>query len=92
MRFRPRHVPISVACLERTCRGEEPTVEGQEIGLLKGPFVGHRHAQEHLPLAVGVADRPTSVGLLGATGGTGDLGAFVEQRDDPPVERVDPPA
>ena len=55
-----------------------------------GPVVGHRDAQQHLPLALGVADRAPAGGDLLAPHGAGQLGPLVEEPDDPPVQGVDP--
>ena len=49
-------MPRAVARLERSRRAEQPPVERQQVGLGQRPLVGHRHAQQDLALALGVAD------------------------------------
>ena len=82
--------PRPVARLERPGRRHQPPVEREQVGLGERTRVGHRHPEQHLALALGVADRPPAGGGLGPAGLAGELGTLVEQADDPPVERVDP--
>ena len=72
--------PRAVACLERPRGGEQPPVEGQQVGLGERALVGHRHPEQHLAFALGVADRPLARGVLGPAGLARQLGALVEQR------------
>ena len=85
---RPCAVPI--ARLERTRGDHQPAVERQQVRLAEWPLVGHRHPQEHLALALGVADRSTAGGTLGPARLAGQFGALVEHRDEAAVEGVDP--
>ena len=62
----------AVAGLERPRRREEPPVQGQQIGLGHRAFVRHRHAQQDLALALGVADRRATGSGLRLPGLTGE--------------------
>ena len=81
---------VPVARLERARGGEQPAVERQQVRLGERALVRHRHAQEDLALALGVADRSTARRALGPAGLARQFGALVEHRDEPAVEGVDP--
>ena len=84
--------PRPVARLERAGRGHQPSIESEQVGLAEGPLVGHRHPEQDLALALGVADGVPAAADLRATGGPRQLRPFVEKRHDAPVERVDLPS
>ena len=81
---------MAVARFERPGRGEQPSVQRQQVGLGQRALVGHRHAEQDLALPLGVADRPPAGRGLRRARLARERRALVEQGDDPPVERVDP--
>ncbi len=78
--------------LEGSRGGHQAAIEGEEVGLRHRAGVGHRHPEQDLAFALGIADRAPAPGRLGPTRLAGQLGALVEQPDDAPIERVDPVA
>ena len=81
----------AIARLERPRRREQPPVQRQQIGLRHRALVGHRDTQQDLALPLGISDSAATGIRLGAARLACYPRAFVEQRDDPPVERIDPP-
>ena len=55
----PARVARSVGRLERAGRRHQATVEREQVGLRQRAGVGHRHPEQDLALALGVADRTT---------------------------------
>ena len=75
--------------LERSGRGHQATVDGEQVGLRDRALVGHRDPEQDLAFPFGVADgAPTNPRLLPADV-AGQLGALVQERDELAVEGID---
>jgi hypothetical protein len=82
----------TVATFKGASDRDEAPIDRQQVGLGHRPRVGHRYPEQDLALALGVANGSATRLQLCAPHLTTELGTPVEQTNDLPIDRVDPPS
>src|SRR5204862_2884618 len=83
--------PGPVASLEASSDGEQALEDHEQVRLRGWTVVRHRDSQQHLALALRVADRSAAGRDLGPPDFSGELSALIDEPDEATVQRVDPP-